>query len=118
VDDAKAQAHKSLFYEQLEGHYTNLKTFNLMTRANINAAITLNQYKSAHHYKVMRECAVLKVGDEYSLVRKRNVEGRQVISIENLPQYLAYEDLFDGICQCHVEFNDYSGIRRTEKTAQ
>jgi hypothetical protein len=45
-----------------------------MTRADINAAITLNQYKSAHHYKVMRECAVLKVGDEYSLVRKRNVE--------------------------------------------
>ncbi len=31
VDDAKVQAHKRLFYEQLEGHYSNLKTFNLMT---------------------------------------------------------------------------------------
>ncbi len=31
VDDAKVQAHKWLFYEQLEGHYSNIKTFNLMT---------------------------------------------------------------------------------------
>jgi hypothetical protein len=61
---------------------------------------------------------VLKVGGEYSLMRKRDVEGRQVISIENLPQYLAYEDLCYGICQCHAEFNGHSGIRRTEKTAQ
>jgi hypothetical protein len=37
----------------------------------------------------MRECAVLKVGDEYSLVKKRDVKGRQGISIENLPWYLA-----------------------------
>jgi hypothetical protein len=35
VDDAKVRAHKRLFYEQLEGHYTNLKTFKLMTRADI-----------------------------------------------------------------------------------
>jgi hypothetical protein len=61
VDDAKVQAHKRLFYEQLEGHYFNLKTFSLMTRRDINAAITLirnkdaYQYKSAHHYKVMKE---------------------------------------------------------------
>ncbi len=61
---------------------------------------------------------MLKVGDEYSLVRKRDVKGRQVISIENWPRYLAYEDLFDGIRQCHVELNDHSCIRRTEKTAQ
>ncbi len=69
VDDAKVQAHKRLFYEQLEGDYSNLKTFNLMTWGDINAAIALirnkdaYQYKSAHHYKVMRECAVLKEGD-------------------------------------------------------
>jgi hypothetical protein len=31
VDDAKVQAHERLFYEQLEGHYSNLKMFNLMT---------------------------------------------------------------------------------------
>ncbi len=31
VDDSKVQAHKKLFYEQLEGHYSNMKTFNLMT---------------------------------------------------------------------------------------
>ncbi len=61
---------------------------------------------------------MLKVGDEYSLVRKRDVEGRQVTSIENLPHYLAYEDLFDGIHQCHVELNGHSGIRKTEKAAQ
>jgi hypothetical protein len=102
ADDAKLQAHKKLFYEQLEGHYSNMKTFNLMTRGDINAAINLirnkdaYQYKSAHRYKVMRECTVLKVGDEYSLVRKRDVEGREFISVENLPRYLAYEDLYDG----------------------
>jgi hypothetical protein len=95
-----------------------------MTLGDINAAINLirnkdaYQYKSAHHYKVMRECAVLKVGDEYSLVRKRDVEGREFISVENLPRYLAYEDLYDGIRQCHVELNGHAGIRRTEKAAQ
>jgi hypothetical protein len=61
---------------------------------------------------------VLKVGDEYSLVRKRDVEGREFISVENLPRYLAYEDLYDGILQCHVELNGHAGIRRTEKAAQ
>ncbi len=61
---------------------------------------------------------MLKVGDEYALVRKRDVEGRQFISVENLPRYLAYEDLYCGIHQCHVELNCHSGIRRTEKAAQ
>jgi hypothetical protein len=95
VDDAKVQAHKWLFYEQLEGHYSNIKTFNLMTWAGIYATITIirnkdsDQCKAAHNYKVMRECAVLKVGDEYSLVKKRDVKGRQGIGIENLPRYLA-----------------------------
>ncbi len=105
VDDAKVQAHKLLFYGQLEGHYSKPKAFNLMTQGGINAAITLirnkyaYQYKSAQNYKVMRECAVLKVGGEYSLVRKRDVEGRKFISVENLARYLAYEDLYDGIRQ-------------------
>ncbi len=30
VDDPKVQAPKRLFYEQLEGHCSTLKTFNLM----------------------------------------------------------------------------------------
>ncbi len=64
---------------------------------------------------------MLKVGNEYSLVTKRDVEGRQVISIENLPHYLAYEDflwqIFYGIHQYHVEYG-HSGIQRTEKAAQ
>lgn len=76
------------------------------------------QYKSALHYKVRRECAVLKVGNKYSLVMKRDVQGRQAVSVENLPYYLTYEDFFDGIHQCHVEINVHSGIQRTEKAAQ
>ncbi len=61
---------------------------------------------------------MLKVGDGYSLVRKRDVECRKVVSVEHLPQYLAYEDLFDGIHQCHVELDGHLGIQRTEKVAQ
>jgi hypothetical protein len=70
VDDTKVQAHKKLFYEQLEGHHNNLKTFSLMTRSDIDAAISLirnkaeYQYKSAYHYNVMREYAVLMIGNE------------------------------------------------------
>ncbi len=61
---------------------------------------------------------MLNLGDQYSLVGKRDVEERKAVSIENLPHYLAYEDLFDGIHQSHVELNGHLGIRRTEKTAQ
>ncbi len=81
------------------------------TRLHINTS-------QPNHYKVMRECAVLKVGDEYSLVRKRDVEGRQVVSVEHLPKYLAYEDLSDGIHPCHVELDGHSGIQKTEKATQ
>ena len=48
VDDAKVQAHKRLFHEQLEGHYTNLEIFNLMTQTDINAVITLIRNKDAY----------------------------------------------------------------------
>lgn len=50
VDDAKIQANNRLFYKQLEGHYTNLKTFNLMTKADINWAITLIRNKDAYSF--------------------------------------------------------------------
>jgi hypothetical protein len=37
------------------------------------------------------------VGEEDSLMRNRDVKGRDIISMENLPKYLAYDNVFDGI---------------------
>lgn len=61
----------------MEGHYNNLKTFSLMTKSDIDATVSLlrnkadaYQYQLTHHYKVTREGAVLKVGDEHSLVKE------------------------------------------------
>jgi hypothetical protein len=39
----------------------------------------------------MKECIVFKAGDDYSLARKIDVEGRRAVKVDNLLKYLPYD---------------------------
>jgi hypothetical protein len=67
------------------------------------------------HYKYKKDFAVLSFGEQFSLVKSKDVVGKTTIDICTVPCYVCYEELYDAILQCHIDQEGHSGIRKTEK---
>jgi hypothetical protein len=117
--DPKVEAHRSLFYQQIEEHYKTTNTRALMSRDEMDAMVRLikedTKTKKSSEYKLKRDFAVITFGEKhYSVVRRKDVTDKDVVDVSELPRYCCYDDLFGAIHKCHVDQEGHSGIRKTE----
>ena len=54
-------------------------------------------------YKLKREFAMLAFGEHYSLVKQKDVKGREEVDVSIIPRYCCFKDLFEAISKCHID---------------
>jgi hypothetical protein len=117
--DPKVDAHRSLFYQQIEEHYKTTSTRALMSRNEMDAMVQLfkenTKTRNSSEYKLKRDFAVITFDENhYSVVWRKDVTDKDVVDVSELPRYCCYDDLFGAIHKCHVDQEGHSGIRKTE----
>jgi hypothetical protein len=120
--DPKVEAHRELFYQQIQGHYQCTNNRAMMSRRDMDDVVKLIKgdikSKNSTDYKLKKDFAVITYGQHYSLIMSKDVIGKDEIDVSTVPHYCCYKDLFHSIRKCHIDDMGHSGIRKTENAVK
>jgi hypothetical protein len=120
--DPKVEAHRELFYQQIQGHYKCTNNRAMMSRRDMDDVVKLIkgdiESKNSTDYKLKKDFAVITYGQHYSLIMSKDVVGKDEIDVSTVPHYCCYKDLFHSIRKCHIDDMGHSGIRKTENAVK
>jgi hypothetical protein len=81
--DPKDEAHRVLFYLQIQGHYKCTNNHAMMSRRDMNDLVKLIKgdilSKNSMEYKLKKDFAVITYGQHYSLIMSKDVVGKNEI---------------------------------------